>query len=116
MTEDTQFDKANNRVTSFRFTPGALKANRPLVDLIEIFAGMKNATATQIAVVWLLAQKPQIVLIPGAAKLERVEEHIGATFLRVILDDLGKLDTTTAVIPNTATGLLQKLSACCFCL
>jgi aryl-alcohol dehydrogenase-like predicted oxidoreductase len=99
MTEDTQFDKEDNRGAFPRFAPEALKANRPLVDRIQAFAAKKNATAAQIALAWLLAQKPWIVPIPGTTKLERLDENIGATLLELTPDDLRELDRATAEIP-----------------
>ena len=99
VTEDTQFDKEDNRGTFPRFTPEARKANRALVDLIQAFAAKKNATAAQIALAWLLAKKPWIVPIPGTTKLERVEENIGATLLELTPEDVRELDSATAKIP-----------------
>jgi aryl-alcohol dehydrogenase-like predicted oxidoreductase len=99
VTEKTQFDKEDNRGSFPRFTPEALRANRALVDVIQAFAAKKNATAAQIALAWLLAQKPWIVPIPGTTKLERVEENIGATLLELTPDDLNELDSATAKIP-----------------
>ena len=78
ITENTQFDPEDNRGSFPRFSPEARKANRALVDLIAAFAAKRNATAAQIALAWLLAQKPWIVPIPGTAKLERLEENMGA--------------------------------------
>jgi len=97
--EGTQFDKEDNRGTFPRFTPEALKANRALVDLIQAFAMKRNATAAQIALAWLLAQKPWIVPIPGTTKLERVEENIGATVLGLTPDDICELNSATAKVP-----------------
>jgi len=92
ITENTHFDKEDNRGSFPRFSPEARKANRPLVDLLAAFAARKNATAAQIALAWLLAQKPWIVPIPGTTKLERVEENIGATALELTPDDLCEID------------------------
>jgi aryl-alcohol dehydrogenase-like predicted oxidoreductase len=99
ITENTQFDKEDNRGSFPRFTPEARKANRALIDLLQAFAAQKNATAAQIALAWLLAQKPGIVPIPGTTKLERVEENIGAINLVLSADDLHEIDTATANIP-----------------
>ncbi|WP_348263461.1 aldo/keto reductase [Telmatobacter sp. DSM 110680] len=99
ITENTQFDKEDNRGSFPRFTPEARKANRALVDLLQDFAARKHATASQLALAWLLAQKPWIVPIPGTTKLERVEENIGATNLDLTPDDLRELDSATAKIP-----------------
>jgi aryl-alcohol dehydrogenase-like predicted oxidoreductase len=93
--ENTQFDQEDNRGSFPRFTPQARKANRALVDLLQAFAARKKATAAQIALAWLLAQKPWIVPIPGTTKLERVEENIGATSLELTTDDLSEIDSLT---------------------
>jgi aryl-alcohol dehydrogenase-like predicted oxidoreductase len=69
-----------------------------LVDLIAAFASKKNATSAQIALAWLLAQKPWIVPIPGTTKLERLEENIGAVAIELTADDLRELDAVTAKI------------------
>ena len=99
LTENTRFDKEDNRGSFPRFAPEALKANRVLVDLIQAFAAKKNATAAQVALAWLLAQKPWIVPIPGTTRLERVEENIGATRLELTPEDIRELDSATARIP-----------------
>jgi len=99
MTENTQFGKDDNRGSFPRFTPEARKANRPLVDLLQAFAARKKASSAQIALAWLLAQKPWIVPIPGTTKLERVEENIGATAIELSSDDLREIDSATARIP-----------------
>lgn len=98
ITENTQFDKEDNRGSFPRFSPEALKANRALVDLLQAFAAKKKATAAQIALAWLLAQKPWIVPIPGTTKLQRVEENIGATTLELTADDLRDIDDATSKI------------------
>ena len=98
ITENTQFDKEDNRGSFPRFSPEALKANRALVDLLQAFAAKKKATAAQIALAWLLAQKPWIVPIPGTTKLQRVEENIGATTLELTADDLRDIDAATSKI------------------
>src|SRR5467141_3310364 len=98
ITENTQFDQEDNRGSFPRFSPEARKANRGLVDLIAVFASKKNATAAQIALAWLLAQKPWIVPIPGTTKLERLEENIGAVAIELTADDLRELDVAIAKI------------------
>jgi len=98
ITENTQFDREDNRGSFPRFSPEARKANRVLVDLLQAFAEQKKATAAQIALAWLLAQKPWIVPIPGTTRLERVEENIGATTLELSPDDLREIDNATAKI------------------
>jgi aryl-alcohol dehydrogenase-like predicted oxidoreductase len=70
-----------------------------LVDLIAGFAAKKNATSAQIALAWLLAQKPWIVPIPGTARLQRLEENIGAAIVELTVDDLREIDAATAEIP-----------------
>jgi len=99
ITENTQFDPEDNRGSFPRFSPEARKANQALVDLIATFAAKKNATSAQIALAWLLAQKPWIVPIPGTAKLQRLEENIGAIAVELTPDDLRELDAATAKIP-----------------
>src|SRR6267154_854735 len=98
ITENTQFDQEDNRGSFPRFSLEARKANRALVDLISAFASKKNATSAQIALAWLLAQKPWIVPIPGTTKLERLEENIGAVDIEPTADDLRELDVATAKI------------------
>jgi aryl-alcohol dehydrogenase-like predicted oxidoreductase len=92
VTENTKFDKEDNRSSIPRFAPEALKVNLALVDLIQAFAARKNATTAQIALAWLLAQKPWIVPIPGTTKLERVQENIGAVSLELTADELREID------------------------
>ena len=99
ITENTQFDPEDNRGSFPRFSPEARKANQSLVDLIATFAAKKNATLAQIALAWLLAQTPWIVPIPGTAKLQRLEENIGAVAVERHLYDLRELDAATAKIP-----------------
>jgi aryl-alcohol dehydrogenase-like predicted oxidoreductase len=98
ITEKTQFHKEDNRGYLPRFAPDALKANLVLVDLISAFAARKNATSAQIALAWLLKQKPWIVPIPGTTKLHRVEENIGAVALELTPDDLHELDNLTSQV------------------
>ena len=99
ITESTQFDPEDNRGSFPRFSQKARKANQALVDLIATFAAKKNATLAQIALAWLLAQKPWIVPIPGTARLQRLEENIGAAIVELTTDDLCELDAATARIP-----------------
>ena len=82
ISEDTQFDRTDFRNIVPRFTPENRKANQALVDLIGKIAEQKKATPAQIALAWLLAQKPWIVPIPGTTKLHRLEENIGAVASR----------------------------------
>jgi aryl-alcohol dehydrogenase-like predicted oxidoreductase len=94
----TTFDSTDFRSSLPRFTPEALKANQALVDLLGTIASKKNATPAQIALAWLLAQKPWIVPIPGTTKLSRLEENIGAVALELTPDDLREVDSAAAKI------------------
>jgi len=86
--KDSKFGSADFRSIVPRFTSAALEANQGLVDLLGKFAGQKNATKAQIALAWLLAQKPWIVPIPGTTKLDRLEENIGAAGVTLTSKDL----------------------------
>jgi len=96
--EHTTFDSSDFRNTLPRFTPEARKANQALVDLLGEIAARKRATAAQIALAWLLAQKPWIVPIPGTTKLRRLEENIGAASVELTSDDLRDIDNASAQI------------------
>jgi aryl-alcohol dehydrogenase-like predicted oxidoreductase len=96
--EDTKFESVDIRSTIPRFTPEARQANQILIDLLGRFAKERNATPAQIALAWLLAQKPWIVPIPGTTKLHRLEENIGATSLQLIPDDLREIEEASANI------------------
>ena len=96
--ENTTFDRSDFRNTLPRFTPEARKANQALVDLLGRIGELKNATPAQIALAWLLAQKPWIVPIPGTRKLERLEENIGAAALELTSDDLREIDSASSEI------------------
>jgi aryl-alcohol dehydrogenase-like predicted oxidoreductase len=98
MTEETSFAKEDLRSRIPRFEPDARKANQPLVDLLAATAERKNATPAQIALAWLLAQKPWIVPIPGTTKLARLEENIGAAGLELTPDDLREIDSAASRI------------------
>ena len=98
ISEDTQFDKTDFRNIVPRFTPENRKANQAVVDLIGKFAQQKKATPAQIALAWLLAQKPWIVPIPGTTKLHRLEENIGAVAVELTSEDLRQLDAATSKI------------------
>jgi len=93
--ETTTFDQADFRNALPRFTPEARKANQALIDLLGRIGG-KQATPAQIALAWLLAQKPWIVPIPGTRKLERLEENLGAAALQLSQDDLDAIDRAAA--------------------
>jgi len=96
ISEDTQFDKNDFRNIVPRFTPENRKANQAFVDLLGKIAERKKATPAQIALAWLLAQKPWIVPIPGTTKLARLEENIRAADLQLTADDLREIDTAAA--------------------
>jgi pyridoxine 4-dehydrogenase len=98
ISEDTQFDKSDFRNVVPRFTPENRRANQAVVDLIGRFAQQKKATPAQIALAWLLAQKPWIVPIPGTTKLPRLEENLGAVSLELSPDDLRQLEVAAAKI------------------
>jgi aryl-alcohol dehydrogenase-like predicted oxidoreductase len=98
ITETTTFDSNDFRNNLPRFTPEARKANQALVDLLARIGKRKNATPAQIALAWLLAQKPWIVPIPGTRKLERLEENIGAAGVNLTPDDLSEINTASSKI------------------
>ena len=96
--ENTTFDSTDFRASLPRFTPEARKANQALVDLLGRIAARKQATPAQIALAWLLAQKPWIVPIPGTTKLHRLEENIGAASVELTADDLREIEGALAGI------------------
>jgi aryl-alcohol dehydrogenase-like predicted oxidoreductase len=96
--ETTKFDSTDFRNVVPRFTPEARKENQVLVDFLSAFAEKKKATPAQIALAWLLAQKPWIVPIPGTTKLHRLEENIGSVAVELTPDDLREIDSATAKI------------------
>jgi aryl-alcohol dehydrogenase-like predicted oxidoreductase len=98
MNESTTFDSSDFRANLPRFTPEALAANQALVALLRTIGERKNATPAQIALAWLLAQKPWIVPIPGTTKLERLEENIGAADVELTPGDLAEVDRAASDI------------------
>jgi aryl-alcohol dehydrogenase-like predicted oxidoreductase len=98
ISENTTFDSSDFRNTLPRFTPEARKANRALVDLLGEIAKRKKATAAQIALAWLLAQKPWIVPIPGTTKLHRLEENIGAASIELTSVDVREIESAASKI------------------
>ena len=96
--ENTTFDSTDFRNIVPRFTPEARKANQALVDLLGEIAARKQVTPAQIAIAWLLAQKPWIVPIPGTTKLHRLEENIGAAAVELTSDDLREIDSAVSKI------------------
>jgi len=109
---DTKFDKADFRNVVPRFTEENRKANQALIDLIGKFAQEKKATAAQVALAWLLDQKPWIVPIPGTTKLHRLEENLAAASVELSCEDLKQLETAAAkveVLGARYPEALQKL-------
>jgi aryl-alcohol dehydrogenase-like predicted oxidoreductase len=98
MNENTTFDSSDFRNILPRFAPEARKANQALVDLLGEIAKRKKATPAQIALAWLLVQKPWIVPIPGTTKLKRLEENIGAAAIEITADDLREIDRAASKI------------------
>ena len=109
MDEKTTFDTSDFRSTLPRFTPEALKANQALVDLIGRIGKRKQATPAQIALAWLLAQKPWIVPIPGTTKLPRLDENIGAVAVELTQDDLREINSAAAQITVQGARYPEKL-------
>jgi len=96
--ENTTFDGSDIRSRNPRFTPEAIKANRVVIDLLGRIGGEKGATPAQIALAWLLVQKPWIVPIPGSRKLERLDENLGAVAVELTKEDLSDLDDAMSQI------------------
>ncbi|MGB4599407.1 MAG: aldo/keto reductase [Trichlorobacter sp.] len=113
MDENATFDSSDFRSTLPRFTPEALKANQALVDLLDRIAAQKKATPAQIALAWLLAQKPWIVPIPGTTKLDRLDENIGAVTVELTTGDLHEIEQAGAQIKvqgNRYPDTLEELT------
>jgi aryl-alcohol dehydrogenase-like predicted oxidoreductase len=96
--ENTPFDSTDIRNRLPRYTPEARKANRVVIDLLDRIGAQKGATPAQIALAWLLAQKPWIVPIPGSRKLERLDENIGALAVELTPDDLAEIEDAISKI------------------
>jgi aryl-alcohol dehydrogenase-like predicted oxidoreductase len=109
MNESTTFDSSDFRNALPRFTPEARKANQALVDLLGEIAKRKNAAPAQIALAWLLAQKPWIVPIPGTTKLHRLDENIGAASVELTADDLREIDSAVSKITVQGARYPEKL-------
>jgi len=109
MNENTTFESSDLRNTLPRFTPEARKANKALVHLRGEIAKRKKATPAQIALAWLLAQKPWIVPIPGTTKLHRLEENIGAAAIELTSDDLREIETAASQIKVEGARYPEKL-------
>src|SRR5256885_4980461 len=109
MNENTTFDSTDLRSTLPRFTPEARKANQALVDLLGEIARRKKAMPAQIALAWLLAQKPWIVPIPGTTKLHRLEENIGAAEVELTQNDLDEIETAASKIDVQGARYPERL-------
>ncbi len=109
MKENTTFASSDFRSTLPRFTPEALKANQALIDLLGSIAERKKATPAQIALAWLLAQKPWMVPIPGTTKLNRLEENIGAVAVELTPDDLREIDSAASKIKVEGARYPERL-------
>jgi aryl-alcohol dehydrogenase-like predicted oxidoreductase len=107
--ENNTFDATDIRSSIPRFSPEARKANQALVDLLDRIGVEKNATPAQIALAWLLAQKPWIVPIPGTTKLHRLEENIGAVALQLSAADLADIESAAAAIKIEGARYPEKL-------
>jgi aryl-alcohol dehydrogenase-like predicted oxidoreductase len=107
--ENAKFDSTDFRSTLSRFTPEALKANQALIDLLASVAERKKATPAQIALAWLLAQKPWFVPIPGTTKLHRLDENIGAVSVELSADDLREIENAASKITVLGARYPEKL-------
>jgi aryl-alcohol dehydrogenase-like predicted oxidoreductase len=107
--QDTKFDKSDFRNIVPRFSEENRKANQAMADMVGRFAQQKKATPAQIALAWLLAQKPWIVPIPGTTKLHRLEENIGAVNIQLSSDDLRQLETAASKIPVQGARYPEEL-------
>lgn len=115
ISESTSFEKTDFRSTVPRFAPENMQANKAVVELLEQVAARKKATPAQIALAWLLAQKPWIVPIPGTRKLERLDENIGALDIQLSPDELAEISTAASNIkiqgnryPDSAAKLINR--------
>ena len=108
--ESTTFDSTDFRNIVPRFTPEARKANKALVDMLTAIAARKHVTPAQLALAWLLAQKPWIVPIPGTTKLQRLEENIGAAAIQLTSDDLREIDSAASKITVQGARYPEQLN------
>jgi aryl-alcohol dehydrogenase-like predicted oxidoreductase len=109
--ENAKFDTSDFRSTLPRFTPEALKVNQALIDLLASIAKRKKATPAQVALAWLLAQKPWIVPIPGTTKLQRLDENIGALSVELTPGDLREIDAAASKITVQGARYPERLEA-----
>jgi aryl-alcohol dehydrogenase-like predicted oxidoreductase len=107
--ENATFDSSDFRSTLPRFTPDALKANQALIDLLGGIAKRKKATPAQIALAWLLAQKPWMAPIPGTTKLNRLDENIGALAVELTPGDLRDIDVAASAITVQGARYPERL-------
>jgi aryl-alcohol dehydrogenase-like predicted oxidoreductase len=107
--ETAKFESTDFRSTLPRFTPEALKANQSLIDLLATIGKQKNATPAQIALAWLLAQKPWMVPIPGTTKLNRLDENLGSLSVELTADDLRNIDAAASKITVEGARYPEKL-------
>ncbi len=105
----TKFESTDFRAVFPRFTEEARKANQAVVDLLNQIARRKNATPAQIALSWLLSQRPWIVPIPGTTKIHRLEENIGSASVELTSDDLDEINATTSKIPIQGERLPESI-------
>ena len=108
---NTQFEETDYRNTVPRFTAEARKANQALVDLVRDIAERKGVTAAQIALAWLLAQRPWIVPIPGTTKLHRVEENLAAADVELTQEELDEIEHHASRSPLKASAIAKRVSA-----
>ena len=109
--KDTELAENDFRRILPRFTPDAMEKNQALVDLLKRIGGEKSATPAQIALAWLLAQKPWIVPIPGTTKLHRLEENLGAADIKLSADDLAKIERAASEIKIEGERYPEQLLA-----
>jgi aryl-alcohol dehydrogenase-like predicted oxidoreductase len=109
MDESKKFEDVDIRSKLPRFTEEARIANKTMLDLLEQFAKRKNATTAQIALAWVLAQKPWIVPIPGTTKLHRLEENIGAAFIHLMKEELNEIESASEQIKIMGTRYTEAL-------
>ncbi|HXI92331.1 MAG TPA: aldo/keto reductase [Blastocatellia bacterium] len=111
MDENTKFESTDFRAALPRFAPEARKANQALVDLLKSIAERKHATPAQIALAWLLAQKPWIVPIPGTTKLHRLEENMSAAEIELTVEDLREIDDASSQITVQGARYPEQLES-----
>ena len=111
MSKDTKIEENDFRKILPRFTPEAMEKNQALVDLLKRIAGEKNATPAQIALAWLLAQKPWIVPIPGTTKLHRLEENLGGADVELTAQDLAEIERAASAIQVEGERYPEQLMA-----